>query len=144
MIICLVTIVTDKCLISTKHDCFFSVIENQMSELLFRIHLLKQKLMKFNLKEQTCTGTFHFLAKGSEWYMHDSFLCVKYSKVCLVRILGLIFFFHLVFSFFFFSYFDVITFQRPQQNSYHLCSKQKYPICLQHQTKKYCKIKGKK
>lgn len=101
--------------------------------------------MKFKLKEQTCT--FHFLAIGSEWYIHDSFLCVKYSKVCLVRILVLIFFFHLVFSFFlffFFSYFDVITFQRPQQNSYHLCPKQKYSICFQNQTKKYCKIKGKK
>lgn len=72
MIICLVTIVNDKCLISTKHDCFFSVIENQMSELLFRIHLLKQKLMKFNLMEQTCK--FSFLAKGSEWNLHHFFV----------------------------------------------------------------------
>lgn len=103
--------------------------------------------MKFKLKEQTCT--FHFLAKGSEWYIHDSFLCVKYSKVCLVRILVLIFFFNfnwyfLSFFFFIFFYFDVITFQHQQRNSYHLCPKQKYSICLQHQTKKYCKIKGKK
>lgn len=102
--------------------------------------------MKFKLKEQTCT--FHFLAKGSEWYIHDSFLCVKYSKVCLVRILVLIFFFlisiGIFFLSFFSSYFDVITFQSQLQNSYHLCPKQKYSICLQNQTKKYCKIKGKK
>lgn len=98
--------------------------------------------------EQTCT--FSFFSQRI-WMVHAWFisLCEIFKSLSSQNSCFDFFFFkiQLVFSFFiffFFSYFDVITFQRPQQNLYHLCSKQKYPICLQNQTKKYCKIKGKK
>lgn len=102
--------------------------------------------MKFNLKEQTCT--FSFFSQRI-WMVHAWFisLCEIFKSLSSQNSCFDFFFFLIsigMFFFFFFSYFDVITFQRPQQNSYHLCSKQKYPICLQNQTKKYCKIKGKK
>lgn len=101
--------------------------------------------MKFNLKEQTCT--FSFFSQRI-WMVHTWFisLCEIFKSLSSQNSCFDFFFSFGIFFlfFFFFSYFDVITFQRPQQNSYHLCPKQKYSICLQHQTKKYCKIKGKK
>lgn len=93
--------------------------------------------------EQTCT--FSFFSQRI-WMVHAWFisLCEIFKSLSSQNSCFDFFFSFGIFFLFFYSYFDVITFQRPQQNTYHLCSKQKYPICLQHQTKKYCKIKEKK